>query len=274
MALPDVFLSEPEKLFTGFQFTEGPVWLPEGYLLFSDIPASRIYKWSEKDGLEVWRDPSLKSNGLALDTQGRLVVCEQQNRRVIRINDDGTTTALAERWQGKRFNSPNDVVVRSDGTVYFSDPTYYVEPEDREIDVQAFYAIRPDGETIQVASGYEKPNGLCLSPDEKILYVNDSGRRIIDAYDIQPDGTLANKRLFADLASEEKRGNPDGMKCDRKGNVYSTGPGGVWIFRPDGSLIGKLILPEQPANLAFGDADGRSLYFTARKSLYRIRLKE
>jgi len=271
--LPEVIDSVPEQLATGMQFTEGPVWMPLGYLLFSDIPANRIYKWSEAGGLEVWRDPAGNSNGLTLDTEGRLLICEQVNRRVIRLEPDGTVTPVAETWNGRRFNSPNDVIVRSDGLVYFSDPPYFVKNEEREIDEQAFYMARPSGEVVQVATGYEKPNGLCFSRDESILYVNDSARRIIDAYDVRPDGTLKNQRRFADMASDEKRGNPDGMKVDEQDNLYCTGPGACWIFRPDGSLMGRLVLPELGANVAFGDEDRQTLYFTARTSLFRVRTK-
>lgn len=271
--LPEVIESPPEKLASGFQFSEGPVWMPAGHLLFSDIPGNKIYKWSQEGGLEVWRDPSGNSNGLTLDRQGRLVICEQVNRRVMRLEQDGSITPLAEKWNGKRFNSPNDVVVRSDGMVFFSDPPYFVKDGIREIEVQAFYCVKPGGEPVQIASGYNKPNGLTFSPDESLLYVNDTAERIIDVFEVAADGTLKNKRRFATLTSDEKRGNPDGMKVDEAGNVYTTGPGAVWIYRPDGSLMGRLVLPELAANMAFGEEDRRSLFFTARSGLYRVRTR-
>jgi len=271
--MPAIVETAPQKLADGFKFTEGPLWIPEGYIIFSDIPNDRICKWSEAKGVEVWRQGTNKANGLALDPQGRVVACDQNKRCIDRYEPDGTTTTLAERWHGKRFNKPNDVAVRSDGYIYFSDPGMGIKDEEREIKEQAFYCIRPDGEVLQVATGYDKPNGLAFSPDEKILYLNDTGKRIIDAYDVKPDGTLTNKRLFADLASEEKKGNPDGMKVDSEGNVYCTGPGAVWIYDAQGKLLGKMAVPELAANLCFGDADHKSLYLTARAGLYRARVK-
>ena len=270
--IPAVIASAPEKLASGFQFSEGPVWCPEGYVVFSDIPGNRNYKWSEEGGLETFRDPSGHANGLTLDLEGRLIICKQEIHAIVRLEEDGSETILADKFEGKRFNSPNDVVLRSDGTIYFSDPPYFVKPEEREIDEQAFYAIKPSGEVIKVATGYNKPNGLAFSPDEKVLYVNDTGERIIDAYDVNADGTLSNKRRFASLESEIKQGNPDGMKVDVEGNLYCTGPGAVWIHDKNGKLLGRLVLPELAANMAFGDADHKSLYFTARTSLYRVRV--
>ena len=263
----------PEKVATGFKFTEGPVWSPQGYLLFSDIPGDRIHKWSEKDGLKVWREPSGNSNGLTFDRQGRLIACEHGNRRVSRTEPDGKVATLADRWQGKRLNSPNDVVVRGDGTIFFTDPPYGVKEPDREIPFQGVYAILPSGEIRLLVDDFNKPNGLAFSPDEKVLYIDDTAERIIRAFDVASDGTLSNGRVFADMASPEKQGNSDGMKVDRDGNVYCTGPGAVWIFDSKGKLLGKLVLPELAANLAFGDPDARTLYCTARTSVYRVRVK-
>jgi len=272
--IPDLIESKaPEKVAGGFKFTEGPVWLPQGHLLFSDIPASRIYKWTRPGQAQVYREPSGNSNGLTLDGQNRLLICEHGNRRVARIEPNGQTTVLADRWQGKRLNSPNDIVVRSDGMIFFTDPPYGVQDAQREIPFQGVYCIAPDGEVRLLVDDFSRPNGLAFSPDEMTLYVNDTAKRAIRAFDPAPDGSLSNDRLFADLACEEKRGNPDGMKVDRQGHVYCTGPGAVWIFRPDGPLLGRLVLPELAANLAFGDSDARTLFFTARTSLYRVRVK-
>jgi len=278
--LPDLIESKaPEKLADGFRFTEGPIWNAQGYLLFSDIPASKIYKWSERGGPEVWRDPSGNSNGLTLDRNGRLIACEHGNRRVSRTETDGEVITLADRFQGKRLNSPNDVVVRRDGMVFFTDPPYGIKESERELGFNGVYALPPDesdksgAEPRLLVKDFNRPNGLAFSPGEKTLYVNDTSERVIRVFDVAADGTLSNDHVFANMASPVKQGGPDGMKVDREGNVYCTGPGAVWIFRRDGQLLGRIVLPELAANLAFGDSDARSLYLTARTSLYRVRVK-
>jgi gluconolactonase len=263
---------DPERLATGFQFTEGPVWMEGGYLLFSDIPASRIYKWTPDGQVEVWREPSGESNGLTLDQQNRLVACEHKNRRVSRTEADGTVVALADRYQGGRLNSPNDIVVRSDGTIYFTDPPYGIQPEEREQPCNGVYRILPDGAIELLADDFDRPNGLAFSPDESILYVGDSPRRHVRAFDVRPDGTLANSRIFADM-DHPQPGSPDGMKIDVEGHLYVAGATGVWVFEPDGALLGVLVPPERPANCAWGDADRQTLYITARTSLYCVRVK-
>jgi len=263
---------DPEVLATGFQFTEGPVWLPDGKLLFSDIPASRIYCWTPQEGVQVWREPSGNSNGLTLDLQGRLLACEHGNRRVSRTGVDGDIAALAERYGGKRLNSPNDVVVRSDGLIYFTDPPYGIEPHQQEQPVNGVYAIWPDGAIRLLADDFGRPNGLAFSPDELVLYIDDSERRHVRAFDVHADGTIHNSRLFADM-DHPQPGSPDGMKVDSDGHLYVTGATGVWVFEPDGEHLGVLVAPERPANCAWGDADLRSLYITARTSLYRIRTR-
>lgn len=272
MNLTDLLSEQLERIATGFQFTEGPVWHPDGYLLFSDIPADRIYKWTPPDKLEVFRQPSGNSNGLTLDRQGRLIACEHGNRRVSRTEANGRVVPLATHYQGKRLNSPNDVVVKSDGSIYFTDPPYGVQPEERELDFQGVYCIAPDGTLILVADDFERPNGLAFSPDERILYIDDTVRRHVRAFDLRPDGTLANGRVFAEMNSPVP-GGPDGMKLDVEGNLYVTGPGGVWLFDPHGRHLGILVTPEKPANLAFGDEDRRTLYITARTSVYRVRTR-
>ena len=263
---------DPERLATGFQFTEGPIWQADGSLLFSDIPANRIYRWTPEDGAQVWREPTGNSNGLTLDRQGRLIACEHSGRRVSRTEADGTITALADSYEGKRLNSPNDVVVKSDGTIYFTDPPYGIQPEEREQPCNGVYRILPDGTIERLVEDFDRPNGLAFSPDESILYIDDSPRRHVRAFDVRADGTLTNSRIFADM-DHPQPGSPDGMKIDENGNLYVTGATGVWVFEPDGTLLGVIAPPERPANCAWGDADRKSLYLTAQKSLYRIRVK-
>jgi gluconolactonase len=262
---------DPELLATGFQFTEGPIWISDGYLLFSDIPADRIFKWSNASGVEIWREPSGQSNGLTIDLEGRLIACEHGNRRVSRMEPDGTVVPLAERYRGKRLNSPNDVVVKSDGTIYFTDPPYGVEPEEREQPCNGVYRILPDGTLELLVDDFDRPNGLAFSPDESVLYIDDSPRRHVRAFDVRSDGTLYNSRIIADM-DHPQPGSPDGMKIDQEGHLYVTGATGVWVFEPNGLLLGVIVPPERPANCAWGDEDRKSLYITARTSLYRIRV--
>jgi len=256
----------------GFQFTEGPVWHPEGYLLFSDIPASIIYRYAPgSDAAPVsWRQPSGSSNGLTFDRSGRLLACEHGNRRVSRTEADGTVTPLASHYDGARLNSPNDIVVRSDGSVYFTDPPYGISEKERELPHNGLYRIAPDGALHLLETDFGRPNGLAFSPDESLLYVDDSPRREIRVFSVNSQGQLTSDRLFATLESPEE-GSPDGMKLDVAGNIYCTGPGGIWIYEPTGTLVGIAAGPERPANLAFGDADLRTLYITARTGLYSLR---
>jgi gluconolactonase len=261
-----------QEIASGFQFTEGPVWLPEGALLFSDIPASIIYRLRPGEPARPWRAPSGNSNGLTLDRQGRLVTCEHGSRRVSRTEADGTVLSLAERYAGGRLNSPNDVVVRSDGIVYFTDPPYGIAPEQREQPCNGVYRIMPCGELELLIDDFDRPNGLAFSPDEAVLYIDDSPRRHVRAFDVAEDGTLHNGRLFADMASPDT-GSPDGMKVDVEGNVYCTGPGGLWVLGPDGERVGIIAGPQQPANLAFGGQDRKTLYITARTAVYTLRTR-
>lgn len=264
-----------EKVTAGFQFTEGPVWVPEGFLLFSDIPANTIYRWAPGSGsAEVWREPSGHSNGLTLDRQGRLVACEH-DRRVSRTEADGAVVPIAERYQGKRLSSPNDIVVRSDGSIYFTDPPYGLpgKTEGKELDFSGVFRLSPDGTLTLLDESFELPNGLAFSPDESVLYVDDSHRAHIRAFDVQTDGTLANGRVFADLTNPEAQGVPDGMKVDVHGNVFCTGAGGIWVIAPSGDVLGVIAVPEVPANLAWGDDDLKTLYITARTGLYRVRTR-
>lgn len=259
-----------EKVVGNLQFTEGPVWTPWKTLLFSDIPANRIYELSDNGRLKIYREPSGNSNGLTFDKQGRLIACEHSTRRVTRTEKDGTIVVLAERYQGKRLNSPNDVVVKSDGSIYFTDPTYGIKKEDQELGFQGVYRIRPEGQLELLVDDFKMPNGLCFSPDEKQLYVADSSELAhIRVFDVTPDGKLTNSRIFAKTSGP---GGPDGMKVDVNGNLYVAGPGGVWIFDSAGKQIDLIKTPEVPANLAWGDEDGKTLYITARTSIYKVRL--
>jgi YD repeat-containing protein len=262
-----------EKVAGDFKFVEGPVWSPEGYLLFSDIPANQIIKYVPGSAPTVFREPSGNSNGLTYDPSGRLLMCEHTNRRVTRLEPDGKLTVLAESYEGKRLNSPNDIVVRSDGTIYFSDPPYGIpQGEKQELGFQGVYRISPDGKLSLLANDFERPNGVALSPDERTLYVDDTARRHVRAFDVASDGSVSNGRVLAELKSD-REGAPDGMKVDRKGNLYVTGPGGIWIFDPAGKHLGTILTPELPANCGWGDKDLRTLYMTARTGLYKIRLK-
>jgi sugar lactone lactonase YvrE len=265
--------SRVEKVAGDFQFTEGPVWHRSNFLLFSDIPANTIYQWTPNKNLTIFRRPSGNSNGNTLDREGHLISAEHGNRRVSRTEKDGTLVTLASHYEGKRLNSPNDLTVRSDGSIYFTDPPYGIKPEQEELGFYGVYRLSPDGKLTLLVKDIFRPNGIAFSPDEKKLYVNDSEKGFIRVFDVQPNGTLDHGRLFAELKDSNKPGVPDGMKVDTQGNVYSTGPGGVWIFSPSGSLLGKIDVPEVATNLAWGDSDYKTLYITASKSLYRIRLK-
>ena len=264
-----------EQIAGGFGFTEGPVWYGD-CLLFSDIPNNRIVRWrrlSEGPEVTTFRTPSGNSNGLTLDKSQRLIVCEHSARRLTRTEPDGSITILAERYQGKRLNSPNDVVVRSDGSIYFTDPPYGLAnlTDWKELPFNGVYRLAPDGELILLVDDFDRPNGVALSPDETILYVNDTARRHIRSFDVSPDGSIGNDRVLIEMQLPEL-GAPDGMKADREGNIYCTGPGGFWIIEPGGNNLGRIMTPELPANMAWGDADWKSLYLTARTSLYRLRL--
>ena len=270
--------TELEQLGTGCEFTEGPVWHAEGkFLLFSDIPANQMKKWTAEEGITNFRVPSGKSNGLTYDKQGRLVTCEHANRRVSRTEADGTVVTIASHYEGKRLNSPNDVIVKSDGSIYFSDPPYGLTADygiegEQDLDFQGVYRLSPDGQTLTLlVDDFDRPNGLCFSPDESILYIDDTERMHVRAFDVQSDGTIANGRIFAE---EEGEGSaPDGMKIDVHGNVYLTGPGGIWIFDTSGEHLGVLQTPERAANLGWGGDDWSTLFITASTSVYSIQCK-
>jgi gluconolactonase len=291
-----------EKVADNFGFLEGPVWVRKGeYLLFSDIPANIIYKWSPDAGkVSVFlaysgftgKDDSgagmqlnnghgmvtlLGSNAVTLDPQGLVVYCAHGDRQIVRLEADGHRTVLAAEFEGKRLNSPNDLVYKSDGSLYFSDPAAGLRNGNDDVKKELPYTglfLLKNGK-LDLLSKDMRPNGLAFSPDEKYIYLVDSsgGKKTLQRYEIKSDDTIANGQLFIDMTSDKAPGNPDGIKVDQKGNVYSTGPGGVWIMAPDGKHIGTLLTSELPANLAFGDTDKKTLYLTARTGLYRIRLK-
>ncbi len=264
-----------EKLADGMKFIEGPVWTGEGAearLIFSDIPANELKEWSPAGGLKVFRNPSNNTNGNTLDREGRLVSAEHSARRISRTEADGSVVVVVDRADGKRFNSPNDVVVKSDGTFWFTDPPYGL-PRGEEKELDGHFVFRHDprnGQTTRVSSAHDMPNGLAFSPDESRLYVADSGKpRNIQIYDVRDDGSLSEGRVFCTI----DKGGPDGIRVDAAGNVWSSAGDGVQIFAPSGALVGRVLCPESPANLAFGGSDGKSLFMTSRTGLYRVPVK-
>lgn len=266
---------------SGFVFTEGPIWHPrDHYLLFSDIPASIRRRWDTKTFTEVL-NPSDKGNGMTYDRELRLLVCEHATSSVARFTD-GKREVIASHFEGKQLNSPNDIIVAQDGAIWFSDPTYGRMPgfgveRECELDFRGVYRVAPGGgptELVVERGLYTQPNGLCFSPDEKLLYINDTEQANIRVYDVE-GGKLSNMRVFAsgidDAAQPGKR--PDGMKCDALGNIWCTGPDGIWVYAPDGRLIGKVAVPEMVANLHWGGPDWRTLFITASTSLYAVQTK-
>jgi gluconolactonase len=264
---------EAERLATGFVFTEGPLWHPEGFYYFVDVRASRLYRITPGRAPELLREKTGGGNGTTFDLQGRLVLCEGDNRRVTRTTAGGAVEVLVDRYEGKRLNRPNDVVCKSDGSLYFTDPGLRVPLAERELTYAGVYRLSPNGTTTLVAD-CEYPNGLAFSPDERVLYVaNTRWTAYIHAIELDAAGHPIRRRIFADMSSDEADGVPDGLKVDVEGRVYCTGPGGTWVFAPDGARLGIIRTPEVPANLAFGGPDLRTLFFTARTSVYTRRVK-
>jgi gluconolactonase len=278
-----------EQVADGFSFTEGPVWLPEGVLLFSDPNDNRIYRWSPDLGASVFRTKSgysgadiadyrqPGSNGLTLDPDGLLTIAEHGNRRITRLEKNGAITVLAERYDGKRLNSPNDLVYKSDGALYFTDPFFGLprfEQDPRREQAHAGIYRLAGGRVQLLSTELKGPNGIAFSPDERFLYVAnwDEQKKIVMRWVVKSDGTLQHGRVFFDMTAAPGEEALDGLKVDRAGNLYVSGPGGVWILSPEGRHLGTLRAPELPANFAWGDADGRTLYLTARTGVYRIRL--
>jgi len=280
-----------ETVKDGFGFINGIVWVKEssgGHLLVSDIPANVVYRWTPDGKMSPFLEkpdwtiatgrpaaPRFGANGIAVDSQGRVVYAAEADRAVVRLEKDGKRTTLADRYEGKRLNSPNDLVLRSDGALYFTDPSGGNRFADwdlkKELPYQGVFLLK-DGKLQLVIKDLERPNGIVLSPDEKFLYVNDSVKRAIVRYEVQRDGTLANSKLFADMSAGKGTGNPDGMKFDANGNLYSVGPGGIWVFAPDGKHLGMIVPPEFAPGFTFGDSDGKTLYMAASTRLARIRL--
>jgi gluconolactonase len=263
-AAQDFAALKVELVAEGFPGGEGPVWSREGYLLFSDYSRDRIYKYVPGQTPEVWREGSNGTNGNTMDAQGRLYSCEYKARRVTRTDKTGKIEVLAERFEGKRFNAPNDIVVRRDGHVYFTDPLF-TPLDQREIDFYGVYHITPAGQIEAIARMTTRPNGIALSPDGRTLYVANSDERNVRAYDVDAGGKTSNERVLATLDA-----GPDGMRVDAKGNLYFAARG-VQIYSPTGTLLGKIAVPVSPRNLAFGDADMKTLYLVGN-SIFKVRV--
>jgi gluconolactonase len=291
LALEEVVAADAqlERVAGGFEFTEGPVWSPEGALLFSSPNTNAIYRWTPDGKVDVFRSKSgyagvdigryqqPGSNGLTFDPGGRLTMCQHGNRRILRVEPHGNTTVLADSFEGRRLNSPNDLVYRSDGTLYFTDPPFGLpgvfDDADKELPFSGVFSVR-DGAVRLEVSDLDGPNGLAFSPDERFLYVGnwDPERKVVMRYAVDADGRLDDGEVFHDMTDAPGEDAIDGIKVDRDGNLYVCGPGGIWILSPDGERLGLIELPEDPHNLAWGDADGRTLYITALTGVYRIRL--
>ena len=273
--------SSVEKLAGGFTFTEGPIWHPtEHHLLFSDMPADIRRRYTPDGTVVEVRNPSNKCNGMTYEADLSLLVCEHVTSSLVRERADGTRETVASHFEGKELNSPNDVTVRSDGSIYFSDPWYGRMPvfgveRERDLGFQGVYRISPGGgepDLVVAEDEFDQPNGLCFSPDESLLYVNDTPRAHIKVFDVRPDGSLANGRMFFEGIGSGviEEGIPDGMKCDERGNIWVTGPGGIWVIGPDGEHLGVVSVPENTGNLAWGGPDWHWLFIPASTSVYRI----
>ena len=274
--------AEVEQIATGFMFTEGPIWMVDGSLHFSDMPADKRRRWHPSEGVTVLRDPSNKCNGMTRDNDGNLIVCEHVTSSVVRESPDGTRETLATHWGDKELNSPNDVIVARDGSILFTDPTYGRMPvfgleREQELDFQGVYRLPAGGGELKLlVDDFAQPNGLCFSTDESLLYVNDTDRAHIRVFDVGSDHQLSTGRVFAEnigTANLAKGDLVDGMKLDEHGNVYVTGPEGVWIVSPDGEHLGTIKIPEPVGNLNWGDDDWQTLYIPSSTSVYRIRLQ-
>ena len=286
--LSDILESTEPTLVASGGPPEGPLWHPGGYLTYVRHRESMLMRWEPGGEARPIRDNTGEGNGCSLDRQGRLVTCEGANRKITRMDADGTVTTIAERWEGKRLNRPNDIVCRSDGSVYFTDPELNVPREQRELGFAGVFRIAPDGGLHLVTDECEYPNGLAFSADESILYVVISRldercaqeaergevctHRRIRAFDVGRDGSLSNNRIFCDMSSSEP-GVPDGMKVDTEGRVYCTGSGGIWVIDPQGKRLGIIRVPEVPRNLAFGGTTLSTMYLTAGDSVYSLQTK-
>ena len=268
-----------EIVSSGHRFLEGPAWHPyEKHLRFSDILGNATLQWSAAAGLSVYRANSHMANGNSYDRRGRLLSCHHASSRVTRMDDDETMSVLASHYEGKELNSPNDIVAKSDGAIYFTDPPYGREgkvgiPRGRQLEVNGVYRLDPDGATLtRLSTDFNRPNGLCFSRDEALLYINDTPESRIHVFEVQADGSLLNGRLFAETGGDGP-GGPDGMKVDSEGNLYCCAAGGLHIFAADGAFLGRLRTPMQVTNVAFGDDDLRGIYLTGITTLYRVRAR-
>ena len=267
-----------EEVASGFGFTEGPIWNHlENHLIFSDIPGRIMRRWRPDGSIETWRQPSNMANGNAYDGEGRIVTCEHATSRVTRTESDGSVTVLASHYGDMELNSPNDIVVRSDGSIYFTDPgfgrmEYYGLPREQQLDFQGVYRLDPDSsELTLLVDDFDQPNGLCFSLDESQLFVNDTMRAHIRVFNVNNEGTLENGRVWAEVTGD-REGVPDGMKVDREGHLYVTGPGGIHVLGPDAACLGVIYMPQGCANFCWGGDDMKSLFVTAGSSLYRVRV--
>jgi len=270
--------AELEQIATGFEFVEGPVWHGrDRHLIFSDIVGNTMYRWQEGVGVTVFRQPSNMANGNTYDRNGRLLTCEHATSRVVRATRDEQIEVLASHYDGRELNSPNDIVVKRDGMIYFTDPTSgrsprWGVPRPPDLPFRGVYRLDPNTKDLTLlVDDFSKPNGLCFDLQEQRLFVNDTDRNHIRVFEVQADGTLANGQLWVDLDGDGA-GVADGMKIDRTGTLFCCGPGGIYVFAPDATCLGILHMPEHTANFAWGDADWQSLYITASTSVYRLRL--
>lgn len=280
--------AELKLVATGFQGTEGPVWHPAGFLTFVDLEGDKLLRWDPQHGVQVLRSPNRHGNGCVLDAGQRLVMCDGDSRAIVRMEPDGTWTTLADKWQGKRLNRPNDIIRRSDGTYFFTDPNLFVPPQDRDLADSPIWSLSPSGELAIAARDLAFPNGLALSPDEKVLYVTNSfldhgcldertraepcPHRYLAAYDVSADGALGHFRKITDLTSAA-RDVPDGLKVDRNGTLFCTGSGGVWVLTAQGGVIGKISTPQPHRNCAFGGDDWKTLFISTLTSIYSMRMR-
>ena len=270
---------EIEEVGNGFDFTEGPIWNHvEKHLIFSDIPGNIMRRWRPDGSVETWRQPSNMANGNAYDPAGRVVTCEHATSRITRTEADGSITVLASRYGGKELNSPNDIVVKRDGSIYFTDPSfgrmeYYGLPREQQLTFQGVYRLEPEsGALTLLVHDFDQPNGLCFSLDQSQLFVNDTIRAHVRVFDVDAHGRLQNGRVWAEPTGD-RDGAPDGMKIDGGANLYVTGPGGIHVFAPDAACLGVINMPQGCANFCWGEDDLKSLFVTAGTSLYRLRVK-